>query len=329
MASHAKQKSRPTPEGALRRDIHQAVTDRIVAMLETAQDQGFEMPWCRPGVTHSRPTNIASKMRYRGINVLSLWGAADACNFRSGLWGTYRQWQDLGAQVRKGESATPIVFYKPLVVAADATTSCRGRAFSTTTPTADAGDATKTIRLLKGYWAFNADQVDGFQLPELPTDNLVDRVAHAEDFFAALQIPIVHGGTRAFYRPSEDRIQMPDKVLFRPTTTSSATEGYLAVLAHECGHATGAAHRLDRNLTAKFGSSAYAIEELVAELTSAFICADLGITAQPRLDHAHYIANWLQVLKGDKTAVFTAAAAAHKAAEFLHGLQPKPVAERP
>ena len=319
MASHAKTKSRT--------DIHQAVTDRIIAMLETAQATGFEMPWCRPGVAHSRPTNVASKKRYRGINVLSLWGEADVRTYRTGLWGTYRQWQDRGAQVRKGESATPIVFYKPLVVAADATTSCRGRAFSTTTPTADAGDATKTIRLLKGYWAFNADQVDGFQLPELPTDNLVERVAHAEDFFAALQIPIAHGGTRAFYRPSEDRIQMPDKVLFRPTATASATEGYLAVLAHECGHATGAAHRLKRDLSAKFGSSGYGMEELVAELTSAFICADLGITAQPRPDHAHYIANWLKVLKDDKTAVFTAAAAAHKAAEFLHGLQLKSVTD--
>ena len=115
---------------------------------------------------------------------------------------------------------------------------------------------------------------------------------------------------------------MPDKVLFRDTRTSTATEGYMAVLAHECGHATGAAHRLNRNLTGRFGDNQYAAEELIAELCSAFICADLRLTAQPREDHAHYLANWLTVLKADKTAIFTAAAAANKAAEFLHDLQP-------
>ena len=161
MASHAKQKSRT--------DIHQAVTDRIIAMLETAQHQGFEMPWCRPGVAHSRPTNVASRNHYRGINVLSLWGEADVRNFRTGLWGTYRQWQALGAQVRNGETATPIVFYKPLVVAADATTPKpppdRGMAKravgDVVAKRAASDDGTKTIRMLKGYWAFNADQVDG------------------------------------------------------------------------------------------------------------------------------------------------------------------------
>ena len=114
---------------------------------------------------------------------------------------------------------------------------------------------------------------------------------------------------------------MPDKPLFRDTATSTATEGYFAVLLHECGHASGAKHRLNRDLSGRFGSASYAMDELVAEFCSAMLCADLGITAQPRDDHAHYIANWLQVLKSDKTAVFTAAAAAHRAAEFLHGLQ--------
>ena len=297
-----------------RADIHQTVTDRIVAMLETAQANGFEMPWCRPGIAHSRPTNAVTQKRYRGINVLSLWGEADLRNYRTGLWATFAQWKALGANVRKGETATPIVFYKPLEVANEK-------------PQApDGSDATKTIRMLKGYWGFNADQVAGYDLPEMPTETQVERITHAEDFFAALKIPVAHGGTRAFYRPSEDRIQLPEKTLFRSTATSSATEGYFAVWAHESGHATGAAHRLNRNLSGKFGSSAYGMEELVAELTSAYICADLGITAQPRLDHAHYIANWLQVLKSDKTAVFAAAAAAHKAAEFLHALQPTPAA---
>ena len=277
----ATQGKRPATDKT-RTDVHQIVTDKIIKMLETAQAGGFAMPWCRPGIAHSRPTNVQSKQRYRGINVLSLWGEADARNFRTGLWGTYKQWQELGAQVRKGEHATPIVFYKPLEVANEKASA------------PDGSDATRMIRMIKGYGGFNADQVDGYELPEMPTDNLVERVEHAETFFANIGVPITHGGTRAFYRPSEDRIQMPDKVLFRATKTSTATEGYFAVLTHECGHATGASHRLNRNLTGKFGSSAYAMDEMVAEFCSGLICADLGITAQPREDHAHYIANWLE-----------------------------------
>lgn len=292
-----------------RTDVHQAVTDRITEMLETAQQNGSEMPWCRPGVASSRPTNAFTKNRYNGINILSLWAAADARNYRTGIWGTYKQWQELGAQVRKGESATPIVFYKPLEIATDDRDT-------------DGDEATKTIRLAKLYWGFNADQVDGFALPDEPTDTLVRRIEHADQFFKSIGLPIHHGGAKAYYRPTDDIIQMPELKLFRDTPSSTATEGYYAVLSHEAGHATGAKHRLNRDLTGRFGSSSYAMEELIAELTAANLCADLKITAQPRVDHAHYIANWLQVLKSDKTAIFVAAAAAHKAAEFLHTQQP-------
>ena len=124
--------------------------------------------------------------------------------------------QALGAQVRKGETATPIVYYRPLEVADEKADIAKG------------DDPTKIIRMVRGYWGFNADQVDGYALPAMPTDTLVQRVEHAETFFANLKIPITHGGSRAFYRPSEDRIQMPDKVLFRHTKTSTATEGYPA-----------------------------------------------------------------------------------------------------
>jgi antirestriction protein ArdC len=301
-----------------RADVHQAVTDRIIAMLETAEKNNAEMPWCRPGVAHSRPTNALSKQRYRGINILSLWATADACNYRTGLWATYKQWQEIGAQVRKGEGATPIVFYKPLEVPNDKPDT-QG---STTGSTGDGNDATRIIRMVRGYWGFNADQVDGFQLPDAPLDNLVVRLEHAEHFFANIGVPIKHGGARAFYLPAHDFIQMPEHQLFRDTKTSTATEGYYSVLGHEAGHASGAKHRLARDLSGRFGSVAYAIEELVAELTAANLCADLQITAQPREDHALYIKPWLQVLKGDKTAIFAAAVAANKAAEFLHSLQP-------
>lgn len=301
---------KPSTRNPPRADIHEAVTKRIMEMLETARANGAELPWCRPGVSHSRPTNATTNQRYRGINVISLWAEAQAKNYRTGLWATWKQWAAIGAQVRKGERATPIVVYKPLEI-----TNEKARA-------ADGSDATKIIRMVRGYWGFNADQVDNYELPAMPTENLVERIAHAEEFFSHIGVPISHGGTRAFYRPSEDRIQMPDKVLFRGTTTSTATEGYFAVLAHECGHATGARHRLNRDLTGRFGSKSYAMEEMIVEFCSGLICCDLGITAQPREDHAHYIANWLTALREDKTAVFTAAAAAAKAADFLHALQP-------
>ena len=157
--------------------------------------------------------------------------------------------------------------------------------------------------------------------PDIPTDDRVHALAHAEAFVVALGIDVRHGGRRAFYRPSDDLIQMPDRQLFLDTPTSTATEGYYAVLFHEAGHASGAKQRLDRDLSGRFASNSYAMEEC-AEFCASLLCADVGISAQPRAAHAPDIANWLAVLKADKTAVFTAAAAANKAAEFLHALQP-------
>ena len=148
-----------------RSDIHQTVTDAIIRMLDTAERSGASFPWCRPGVAHSRPTNALSKQRYRGINTICLWATADAANYRSGIFATYKQWQQIGAQVRKGEKSAPIVFYKPLEVTDDAS---------------DASDeeepGTKTIRMAKGYHVFNADQVDGYTLPDLPTVDLTTRL---------------------------------------------------------------------------------------------------------------------------------------------------------
>jgi len=290
-----------------RSDVHQAVSNAIIKMLQTAQDHGATFPWCRPGVAHSKPTNALTQQRYRGINNLTLWATADGANYRSGMWATFKQWKELGASVKKGEKGTPIVFYKPLEVDDDSTTD---------------GDepGTKTIRMAKGYWGFNADQVEGYELPALPTVDLTTRIAAAETFIANLKIDVRHGGTRAYYRPADDFIQMPDRVLFQNTVTSTATEGFYGVLLHEVGHLSGAKHRLNRHLTGRFGSESYAMEEIIAEWISGLLCADLGITAQPRPDHAHYIANWLTVLKSDKGAAMAAAARASEAATYLHDL---------
>lgn len=144
----------------------------------------------------------------------------------------------------------------------------------------------------------------------------VQRIERADSFFAATGASIAHGGNRAFYSPGEDRVQMPPFEAFRDA------ESYYATLAHECTHWTKAKNRLDRDFGRKrWGDEGYAIEELVAELGAAFLCADLDVAAEPRADHAAYIGHWLKVLKDDKRAIFTAACHAQRAADYLNGLQ--------
>ncbi len=298
------------------KDLHQTITDTILAMLETAQASGASFPWTRPGVTHSRPTNALTGKRYQGINILTLYCLGHTRDYKSGVWATYKQWQELGAQVRKGAKAAPIVFYKTLEIESDEPTTDAGSGEG------DAADAKRIVRMAKGYHAFNADQVDGYSLPELPTIDLTTRLEAVDRFVDHCAVPVAYGGARAYYAPSEDRIQMPERVLFQNSDTSTATEGLYGVLLHELGHAAGAKHRLDRNLRFRFGDAEHAMEEVIAELTSAMLCGDLDITPQPRADHAHYIASWIKVLRSDKTAIFTAAAKASQAAQYWHDRQP-------
>lgn len=293
---------------SLRADLHQTITDKIVAMLDEASTTGASFPWCRPGVTLSRPTNALTGKRYNGINILSLWCDGHTRDYRSGIWATYKQWQQLGAQVRQGETSSPIVFYKSLEIEdRDAETK----------PGDDA--TTRVIRMAKGYAAFNADQVDGHTLPAMPPVDLTERLAHVEQFVAHCAVPVTYGGASAYYRPSENRIQMPERVLFETSPTSTATEGLYGVLLHELRHAAGAKHRLDRQLSTKFGDNQYAAEELIAELCSAMLCGDLDITPQLHADYARYIDSWL--LRADKTAIFAAAAKARQAAQYRHDRQ--------
>lgn len=167
----------------------------------------------------------------------------------------------------------------------------------------------------RGYTVFNCAQVDGYTPPEIPVLPEAERIERAERFCAALGIDIRHGGSQACYRPSTDHVQMPDFACFRDAAA------YYAVLLHECGHASGARHRLDRDLSGRFGSAAYAMEECTVELLSAMICADLHLSVEPRPDHASYIASWLEVLRSDKRAIFTAAAKAQQIADWLHAQQ--------
>ncbi|MCY1295318.1 DNA primase TraC [compost metagenome] len=262
------------------------------------------MPWHHDGSAITTPVNIASTKTYRGINILSLWAAAHAAGYPTGIWGTYRQWQALGAQVRKGEHGHLVVFWKA---------SDRDKA--------DAQDGDRESdeparrMFARGYSVFNCAQVDGYTRPVMPVLAEAERIDRAERFCAALGIDIRHGGSQAYYRPATDQVQMPRFACFRDAVA------YYAVLLHECGHASGASHRLGRDLSGRFGTAAYAMEECTVELLSAMICADLGLSVEPRPDHARYIASWVEVMNSDKRAIFTAASKAQEIADWMHAQQ--------
>jgi len=283
-------------------DVYEAITNQIVAAIESGAGQ-VQLPWHRKGSAIYRPVNIASGKPYRGVNTVALWAAADAWQFAQGVWGTYRQWQERGAQVRKGEKSSLVIFYKEL---------------DTGAPNASDDETGERRFVARASHVFNVGQVDGYAVPEIDNaEDIIDPCDAAEAFIAATNAKIGVGGDRAFYRPSTDSITMPDRSRFVGTQTSSATEGWYSTLLHELTHWSGAKHRLDREFGKRFGDDAYAMEEMVAELGAAFLCGDLGITAEPRPDHAAYIDNWLRILKSDRKAIFAAASAANKAAEFL------------
>jgi antirestriction protein ArdC len=260
----------------------------------------------------STPRRITRPLRhngqpYTGINVLSLWASASVQGFAAPIWMTYRQATALGAHVRTGETGSPVVYANAIT--------------RTETSAHGSGRVEREIHFLKGYTVFNVEQVEGLpaQYSALAAPRLdpASRVAHADAFFAATGAAIRHGGNRAFYQPSTDRIQMP------PFEAFEDAERYYAVLAHEMTHWTGHPSRLSRDVGGtRFGSEGYAMEKLVAELGAAFLWADLDLALEPREDHASYIAHWPNVLKHDHRAIFTAASQAQCAPEFLNRFQP-------
>ena len=285
-------------------DVHQEITNRIIDALETAGE--FQLPWIRnKGGSFARPVNIASKNPYNGVNIVSLWVSAQAHDFPSNLWGTYRQWQEKGCQVRKGEKSSPVVFYKTL-------------AFEQQDE--ETGETANGERLFaRASHVFNAAQVEGFETLEqdLPEEPTFDPIVRAEAFAVGTKATIIEGGDKACFIPSQDIIRMPERRRFTGTDTTTPAEAFYSTLFHELVHWSGNKTRLDRDLSGRFGDEAYAVEELIAELGAAFLCGDLGITPEPRTDHACYIKNWLTVLKNDKKAVFTAASKASQAANWL------------
>ena len=294
-------------------DVYTRITNQIIAAIEAGAD-AFQMPWHSEGSV-LRPVNAFNGKAYRGVNVLALWCAADEAGYSSDKWATYKQWRESGAQVKKGEKSSSIVFWK--IFNAD-------QPDEKPTPTQGGADEEGERRRMMGraYSVFNAEQVEGYEPPPAPQPRPeVQRVGHADAFFNALGFDLRHGGSRAYYKPSTDHIQMPDFAAFRDALS------YYAILGHESIHWTGAEKRLHRDMSGRFGNESYAAEELVAELGAAFLCADLGLSNEPRPDHAAYVANWLKVLKDDNRAIFTAAAKAQQAVDFTHSLQPQPTGD--
>ncbi|TWT35191.1 DNA primase TraC [Posidoniimonas corsicana] len=289
-----------------RTDIYAKVTNQIVAELE----RGVR-PWHKPWNAEHAAGRICRPLRhngapYQGINILMLWASAEDAGFHCPHWLTFKQAKELGGSVRKGEKGSPVVY---------------ASTFTRSETTDDGAEVAEQVPFLKQYTVFNACQVDGlparyYELAAAPRET-VERIEQADRFFAATGAEIRTGGNRAYYTIEGDYIQLP------PIECFVDSESHAAVLSHEAAHWTRHPSRLDRDLGRKrWGDAGYAMEELVAELGSAFLCADLEITPEVREDHASYLASWLEVLKADKRAIFTAASLASKAVDFLHGLQP-------
>jgi antirestriction protein ArdC len=293
--------------GFTRKDVYTRVTERVIADLES----GIRT-WMKPWSAEHTAGKISRPLRhngtpYRGMNVLLLWGEAVAKGYAAPIWMTFKQALELDAHVRKGEHGSLVVYANSI----------------TKTETGENGeDMEREIPFMKGYTVFNVEQIEGlpahyYAKPENPLP-LSERIEGADRFITATGATVYHGGNSAYYAPSRDIVQMPPFEAFRDK------ESYYATALPELTHWTNHKSRLDRSFDAKrFGDHGYAREELVAELGAAFLCADLGITPEIRDDHAAYLGHWLKVLKEDKRAIFSAAAHAQRAADYLHGLQPQ------
>ena len=273
--------------------IYESITNSIIAELEKGA-----APWVKPWRADSTADhNLVSKKPYSGVNrlILGMAGMQHASN----TWATYKQISEAGGNVRKGEKGTHIVFFKPV---------------TKETRTSSGQTETESFAVIKSYCVFNASQCDGLELPALATEpTQFPAIDLAEQRIIKTGAIVSHGGDAAFYMPSADRIQLPNKPTF------ATPEHYYATAFHELIHWSGADNRLARDLSkGRFGNPAYAFEELVAELGAAFLCQDHALSGELR--HAGYIGSWLKALKDDKTAIFKAAALAQKAADYINSL---------
>ena len=291
--------------GRDRTSLYQEITDKIIAELKAGR-----VPWVQPWGTAAAkaslamPKNAATQRRYSGINVLILWAAVINRGFAGQSWITFRQALGLGGNVRKGEKGTTVVYADRFTPEEERRRAERD------------GDEPNAILFLKRFTVFNTDQCEdlpeGLTTAPVPVpEGLI--LPHAEALIAACGADFRIGGERAFYSPSHDFIQVPrPEAYFEPINWHRTA---LHELAHWCGHPS----RLARDLSGGFGSALYAKEELIAEITSAFVCASLDIV--PTVRHADYVGSWLEVLREDDRAIIRAASAASKTADYLLAFQ--------
>jgi antirestriction protein ArdC len=284
-----------------KRDVYERVTSQIVNAIEQGVGK-WRMPWHTSGKFAFSPINVVTKKPYRGLNIVALWAVARTKGYERGEWATYPQWLERGAQVRNGEKSASVAFWK----------FADGRAEGQDGEEQErAVNSSSRLLFCREYHVFNAAQVDGYTPKPDADAPIQERIEQAEAFFQGVGASVVHQGNRAFYSPADDTITLP------PFAAFFTPLDYYGTRAHESGHWTSKAGRCSRNLGKRFGDSAYSMEELIAELTAAFVCAHLGLSTEPRPDHAQYIGSWLRVLKADKRAIFTAASKAQQAADFL------------
>lgn len=279
------------------RNLHQEITDRIVARLRNSV-----CPWRQPwsGKGHGvMPRNAVTDRAYSGVNVLLLWSRAQESGYAAPLWLTFKQALELGGNVRKGEKGETVIYVAKLIKE-------------------DKDGARRAIPFLKTFTVFNVAQCDNLPSKIVAPDatahvvnpNTRDEIADA--FIASTDADVRHGEARAYYRPIGDYVNLP---LFE---TFKSASSYYATGFHELGHWTGAEKRLNRTFGKRFGDGAYSAEELVAELTSAFLCGEFGFDNDGA--DADYIATWIKFLTDHSGAIVTAAAAASRAVEFMRGL---------
>jgi antirestriction protein ArdC len=287
-------------------NVYETVTARIVAQLEAGV-----IPWRKEWkVTGASgfPANFQTKKPYRGINTLLLLSAV----YSDSRWLTYKQAQAIGAQVRKGEHGTQIVFWSTFE-----------------RDSAESEESTR-VPFMRTYTVFNVAQCDGIPV-ELPFDvpafePIPAAQALADGYFTREHLNLKHGGDRAFYHPALDYIQMPEPGMF------NSPDAYYSTLFHEMGHSTGHTSRLDRARESgrKFGDENYAKEELTAELTAAFLCAQTGISNElVEANHAAYIQSWLRALQNDKTLIVSAAQRAQRASDRILNVNPAALESEP
>ncbi|KAA8386067.1 DUF1738 domain-containing protein [Acetobacter sp. DmW_136] len=272
-------------------DLYQDVTNRIVEQLENGVAPWVQ-PWSNTASGPSLPLNVTTGRRYSGINVLLLWGTVQMRGFTSQRWLTFNQARKVGGNVRKGEKGTTVFYADRFVPGGQ-----------------DAGEDARAIPFLKRFTVFNIDQCEN--LPEEMAGSvapLPERVIvpHAEALLQATGADIRIGGDKAFYAPDPDYIHLP------PQNAYYEQINWYRTAFHETAHWSGHKNRLDRDLSGRFGSHKYMAEEIVAELTAAFVLAELNIT--PTVRHADYIGSWIAMLKDEKRAVFAAARLASQAA---------------